>query len=131
MIIEDNIKNRIYSDWSKDDVLPKDTILFPEIEALRYTISEQRKMIEELEDKLYHESRRAPEIEYKLGHEIEKLKAQLDVALDALNEIKDYAEMQVNMSILAPMQVPMQKQRQWFKVTDALYRIAAMERKDE
>jgi predicted nuclease with TOPRIM domain len=38
----------------------------------------------ELEDKLYHESRRAPEAEYKLGHEIEKLTRQLEVAKAAL-----------------------------------------------
>lgn len=37
-----------------------------------------------LEDQLYHESRKAPEIEYKLGHEIEVLQAKLDKACVAL-----------------------------------------------
>lgn len=42
--------------------------------------------ISELQDKLYHESRRAPEIEYKLGHEIEVLKAKLKIAADAMKK---------------------------------------------
>lgn len=43
---------------------------------------------ERLEDQLYHESRKAPEVEYKLGHEIEVLKKQLEMCKEALQEIK-------------------------------------------
>lgn len=42
---------------------------------------------ERLEDRLYHESRKAPEVEYKLGHEIEVLKKQLEMCRSNLIKI--------------------------------------------
>lgn len=43
---------------------------------------------ERLEDQLYHESRKAPEVEYKLGHEIEVLKKQLEMCKEKLKVLR-------------------------------------------
>lgn len=44
--------------------------------------------ISDLEDQLYHESRKTPEVEYKLGHRIEELESKLEVARTALETLK-------------------------------------------
>lgn len=46
-----------------------------------------QEVISELQDKLYHATREAPEIEYKLGHEIETLREKIAVAVGALEKI--------------------------------------------
>lgn len=51
---------------------------------------------ERLEDQLYHESRKAPEVEYKLGHEIEVLKKQLEMCKEALDKILGKNEYCIN-----------------------------------
>lgn len=45
--------------------------------------------ISELQDKLYHASREAPGVEYKLGHEIELLKAENQKLKDAAKVLVD------------------------------------------
>jgi hypothetical protein len=40
--------------------------------------------ISNIEDKLYHTSRKIDELNYELGHEIKVLKARLEIAADAL-----------------------------------------------
>lgn len=48
----------------------------PDHEAKDAEIAKLKAEISDLQDKLYHESKRAPEIEYKMCHEIENLKAE-------------------------------------------------------
>jgi hypothetical protein len=42
--------------------------------------------ISNMEDKLYHTSRKIDELNYELGHEIKALKAKLQIAVDALTD---------------------------------------------